>query len=310
MTTVMVPIVPPEPKDMALRCKKAFAARRIKLPDHWPDFFPTGGLPQRQFVKAIPTADHGVPLPEMGHDLLFDYYLPIKLHANQVRVMSRSYADFFDGISQAICSAWNTWQKTAVMMGVTYTAGMALGGSLQGAPLTPLIMSLGPKIHWTQPVAMALGNLWTQFQASLTFAGAPLFMGNMAMPIPPGMDMVPGMSASGPLGLKVACPALVPLTKEIVAQEMINQTPDVRKSGPHVTEVFESLADAFVQCLGLWTNATVINSTAFMINGVNPSMAPIPRTVATVLPSTGPVFTTMPVPIPQEVDLAASSRAG
>ncbi len=283
----------PSGTDMALIAKQRFAQEKICLPEGFDRFFPRDIVYKRQFTDAFPAQDRNVPPTIQPPNLLFDRYVPLRAFAEQQATMSRGYADFIDQICAAISVAWETWQQTVKLTAVAYMAGTAMGGQVIGAPFAPTIIALGPKVPWTAIIANAITTLWTQFELSMKMAGAPLFIGNLSIPIPPGGDALPGLPApSGPLPFKVAFPMCVPMMKDALVGLMESipappTNPDKSPSslGPHSRVVYESIATAFVDSFNLWTAGTLVNSSAFLLTFINPSPVPIPR-MAGICPAT------------------------
>lgn len=296
----------PGAEELALRAKRHFANKRIRIPDGWPDFFPRSGVPLRQFIGSFEAADREVPDPRMGHDLLFERHLPLRAFAHLQEKMSRGYADFLDKICRAIHAAWDTWTQSAKMLGTIYASGMANGGTIQGPPLTPIIAAAGPQVPWTPAIATAVGASFTLWQASLIFAGAPLFLGNLPLPIPPGGDAVPGIPGpTGPPPLKVAFTAQAPIVKQaLVAQMRAVPPPPAREGeppitlGPHTDAIYDSVAEAFVTCFSDWTARVQVNPASFLLTFVNPSPAAIPRMAGVAPTTTAPLFIPLPAPPP------------
>lgn len=286
---------------MALIAKQRFAQERICLPESFDKFFRRDIVYKRQFTDAFPAQDRNVQPMIEPPNLLFDRYVPLRAFAEQQATMSRSYADFIDQICSAISAAWEVWQQTAKLTAVTYTAGTAMGGQVIGTPFAPTIIALGPKVPWTTIIANAITALWTQFELSMKLIGAPLFIGNLSIPIPPGGDALPGIPApSGLLPFKVAFPMCSPILKEALVGLMLSiPAPPIKPDepspslGPHSKSVYESIATAFVDSFNLWTANTLVNSSAFLLTFINPSPVPIPR-MAGICPATIAPFLVTP----------------
>lgn len=267
---------------MASLAKAAFAQKRLQVPIGWRQ--PRDAVPARQLVDSMAPADRNVPPPPLGPDLLFERALPCRLFTCAQETLSRSYAEFFDGICAATCAAWAAWQQGAQVTATFYAAGLANGGTVAAPPWSPLIVAQGPKVPWTALIASAVDAVWLQHQATLVFAAAPLFMGNLAVPIPPTGDALPGLPGpAGPVPLRVACPGQLPIQKGML-------TALLQDSGAFAAEVFDAYAEAFAQCFTRWSATTVINSSAFLLTCVNPAPVPIPRMVGIAPMTTGPVF--------------------
>lgn len=290
----------PSGADMALMAKQRFAQENIRLPEGFDRFFPRDVVKKRQFTDAFAPQDRNTLPLVSPPDLLFDRFIPLRAFAEQQATMCRGYADFIDQICMAIGVAWETWQQSVKLTGVTYTAGVGLGGQIVGPPFAPTIISLGPKAPWTAIIASAITAMWTQFEQSLRLAGAPLFIGNLSIPIPPGGDAMPGIPGpNGLLPFKVAFPTAAPMVKESLVSLMCGMpvpTPSegtASSLGPHSQVVYESIATAFVDSFNQWTAATMVDSTGFLLVFINPSPVPIPR-MAGVCPTTVSPFLITP----------------
>lgn len=280
----------PSGPELAQRTKAALARRGLTVPIQWPQFFPRSNPGMQQFCRALPAGSHDVPPPELGADLLFQRSLPCR-HLTQVQEsMSRIFAEFIDQICLAISAAWATWAATAKMTGIVYTAGLAMGGVVLGPPWSPTILALGPKFIWTSLIAAALDTVWLQFQSSLTLVGAPLFMGNLMIPIPPGGDLLPGLPPpSGLLPMQVAFPSQLPIQAPMLAALL-------QHDGAFASDLFTALSEAFADSCQAWRQSLLINSCAFLITCLNPSPVPIPRLAGVVPLTTGPLFVNVPPP--------------
>ncbi len=291
----------PSGSDMALLAKQRFAKEKICLPDGFDQFFPRDGIRKRQFTDAFPLQERNVPPVIEPPDLLFDRYLPLRAFAEQQATMSRCYAEFIDQICAAISAAWDSWQQTVKLTGVTYTAGTAFGGQIVGAPFSPTIIARGPNSPWTAIIANALTAAWTQFELSLRLVGAPLFIGNMSIPIPPGGDAQPGLpGVSGPVPFKIAFPSAAPILKTALVGLMEAVSPPEAKPGrpplslgPHTKVVYEAIATAVTTSFDLWTASSMVESSSFLLIFMNPSLTPIPR-MAGMCPSTIAPFLVTP----------------
>lgn len=290
---------------MALLAKQTFARRRIHVPDDWNKIFPHTPLAFQQLIAAIPPAERDVPDPPLGPDLLFERHLPLQLFAKQQKELCQTFGDYIDRICSAICAAWDAWISSAKVVTTSYAAGLANGGQVVAPPWAPTIIAQGPNVPWTPAIASAISTCWLQFEASLRFLGAPLFMGNLMIPVPPGGDSMPGIPPpTGPLPLRVACPAQAPILKEqlIALMQAVPPPPPPAPDkptpsyGPHSDALYEAIADAFAQCFLTWTAATLVDSTQFLLVAVNPSPVPIPRAVGLVPTTTGPFLITPPAP--------------
>lgn len=291
----------PSGADLALIAKQRFAQENIRLPDGFDRFFPRDVVKKRQFTDAFAPQDRNTAPTVAPPDLLFDRYIPLRQFAEQQATMCRGYANFIDQICIAISSAWEAWQQAVKLTGITYTAGTGMGGQVVGPPFAPTILALGPKAPWTSIIASAITAVWTQFEQSLRLIGAPLFIGNLSIPVPPGGDALTGLPGpTGPLPFKAAFPTAMPITKEALVS-LMGSAPvpslgpgSASSLGPHSNVVYESIATAFVDGFNRWTASTMVESSSFLLIFINPSPVPIPR-MAGVCPTTVAPFLITPM---------------
>ena len=174
---------------------------------------------------------------------------------------------FLDGISEAICFAWATWQASATMVGVIINGPTAVGGQIVGPPLTPLILAKGPKakpqeIKLTTAVANVIGTAWLNFTATVKVAGMPWYPAFAAFPGP----VVPPMP-------NIPCPfaALTMVAVSVSASVLKSQMVGLA-SDPGNESLFEAIGDAFEKSFNTWKVSTMV--TNVMGTGPIPTFAP------------------------------------
>ena len=174
---------------------------------------------------------------------------------------------FLDGISDAICSAWATWQASATMVGIIINGPVAMGGQIVGPPLAPLILAAGPKakpqeIKLTTAVANGIGTAWITFAATVKVAGLPWYPSFAALPMP-----------VAPPTPNVPCPvaALTMVAVSVSASVLKAQIAGIAGL-PGNDSVCEAVGDAFEKSFNLWKVSTMV--TNVIGTGPIPSFAP------------------------------------
>jgi hypothetical protein len=172
-----------------------------------------------------------------------------------------------EGINEAICSAWATWQASATMVGVVINGPTAVGGQIVGPPLAPLIQVKGPKanpqeIKLTTAVANVIGTAWLTFTATVKVAGLPWY---------PSFAAFPGPVA--PPTPNIPCPfaALTMVAASISASGLKPQLVGIA-GDPRFESLCDAIADAFEKSFTFWKVATMV--TNVMGTGPVPTFAP------------------------------------
>jgi hypothetical protein len=174
---------------------------------------------------------------------------------------------FLDGISEAICSAWATWQAAATMVGIVINGPTASGGQIVGPPLTPLILAAGPKakpqeLKLTTAVANVIGTGWLTFTATVKVSGMPWYpaFAAIAGPVAPPMPNVP-------------CPfaALTMVAGSVSGSVLKSQM--LRIAGDSGNgSLYDAIGDAFEKSFNVWKVTTMV--TNVMGTGPVPTFAP------------------------------------
>jgi hypothetical protein len=178
------------------------------------------------------------------------------------------YPAFIDQISEAIHTAWETWQVSATLVGVSISGVMAAGGSVVGPPLAPLILTNGPKtpaaLKYVQIIAGVIGDAWVQLTASMKVPGLPWYPAFAALPssVAPPTPNIPG-----PVVLLIMNPTAV--SKAILKNAMVLKHAGASSSDQNL---YEALADAFEQAFDTWKVSTMV--TNVLGTGPVPTFAP------------------------------------
>lgn len=183
-------------------------------------------------------------------------------------VQSFDYLAFIDQISEAICSAWKTWQSTATLVGITINGVTATGGRVVGPPWQPLILAKSPMtppaMRLSQSVAAGLGGAWLQLTASMAVPGLLWYPAFAALPSPvaPPTPNIP---------TPVAALSMLPLvvSKGNLKASILATHPDASRADQNL---YESLAEAFEQAFQLWKASTIV--TNVLGTGPVPTFAP------------------------------------
>jgi hypothetical protein len=178
------------------------------------------------------------------------------------------YPAFINQISEAISSAWATWQASATLVGVLINGVTAIGGGVVGPPWAPLILARSPQtpagLKLSQIIAGAMGDGWLQFTASMKVPGLPWYPAFAAVPSPvaPPMPNVPV-----PVAALTMNPAVV--SNGILKNAMV-----VKHAGASSSDqnLYEALADAFEKVFDVWKVSTMV--TNVLGTGPVPSFTP------------------------------------
>src|SRR5262245_51286759 len=110
-----------------------FAQKGITVPVGWKQ---PQGKAGEQYVKAFhPSELSHVPLP--SPPALFRAATPNKYHVDAQKELSNNFGKFIDETCEAICHAWEAWQKAATPVGVIVNGPVAAGGNVVGPPWLP-----------------------------------------------------------------------------------------------------------------------------------------------------------------------------
>jgi hypothetical protein len=173
---------------------------------------------------------------------------------------------FLDGISEAICSAWATWQASASMVGVVINGPVAAGGQIVGPPLTPLILATGPKakpqeLKLTMAVANVIGKAWLTFTATVRVPGLPWYPSFAAFPTP-----------VAPPTPNIPCPFAVLTMVAVSVSASVLKSQMVASAGPGNESLYDAIGDAFEKSLNTWKVTTMV--TNVIGTGPIPTFAP------------------------------------
>ncbi|MEX2299441.1 MAG: hypothetical protein WD733_00820 [Bryobacterales bacterium] len=174
---------------------------------------------------------------------------------------------YLDGISEAICSAWGTWQATASMVGIIINGPIAVGGQIVGPPLAPLILATGPKakpqeVQLTNAVANVIGKGWLSLMATVKVPGLPWYPSFVAFPSP-----------VAPPTPNIPCPfaALTMVAVSISASALKSQMVAIAGQAGNES-LYDAIGDAFEKVFNLWKVSTMVTNA--IGTGPVPTFAP------------------------------------
>ena len=268
----------PQASQMKQLMRTKFMSFSIKVPQNWQN--PSGDPDAKHYGDAFKPEEKAT---SPGAPPLVQPASTNKYHTDTQKMHIDKVGKYLDGISDAICSAWSTWQTATSMAGIVIAGPAATGGQLVGPPWTPLIMASGPKespmlLKYTSAVATVLGTAWLAYTASIKIPGLPLFPAYSAWPL----------AVAPPIPNPVPC-KLVALTQveagiQVAALkgQMVGMLGD--PMAPFHKELFESIADGFNKCFMQWKLATQFT---ILGGGPVPSYAPPYVPVGPVVGGTG-----------------------
>lgn len=179
------------------------------------------------------------------------------------------YLAFIDRICNAICGAWNIWRQSAALMGVQINAVTAIGGSVTGPPLAPLILAQASAqgaeaAKLTQTIAAALSTAWQQVTSTMRAPGLPWYPQFAAVPSP-----VAPPAPNTPTPVVALITTTAPVSKSALKEAMLALDPNA--STEH-RNVYESVAEAFEQAVQMWSVTSMV--TNVLGTGPVPTFAP------------------------------------
>lgn len=182
----------------------------------------------------------------------------------------RQCEEFIDGICEAICSAWDQWQRQAALVGVMIEGAVASGGRVLSPRWEPLLLAGAPKgTVWAQKrsaaIAGALGAAWAQYQASISVPGLPWYPSFAAVAGP-----VAPRTRNDPSPLAALTQTTAPLSRLRLQNQMVAGLQD--RASLCEWEVFAAIAAAFERCFWRWCHSTLV--TRVVGSGPVPAYSP------------------------------------
>ena len=244
-----------------------FSSFQIKVPQGWKT--PSGDPGASHYRDAF-TATEKATVPVTAAPPLVLPQSMNKYHTDAQKMHHAKIGSFLDGISDAICSAWSTWQSAATLVGVVVNAVTAVGGQVVGPPLTPLILAQGPKatpmeMKYTRAVATVIGTSWLTYTAGIKVKGMPWYPAFAALPSP-----VAPPTPNIPCPVIAISSAASAVSKNAMKSQMIGQLGD--PNAPFHKELFDAICDAFEKCHQIWEASTMV--TNVLGTGPVPTFAP------------------------------------
>lgn len=247
--------------------KTQFRTFAIKIPVDWQQ--PQGNPAGEHYGRAF-KPDERAAVPSPMPPALFMPASVNKYHVDAAKKISDNFTAYIDGIIDAICQAWSTWQSAASMTGVMINAVTASAGQVVGPPWTPIILGAGPKstpneAKYTNAIANAVGNGWLQYTATIKVPGLPWYPAFAAVPSPVAPP-VPNV----PVPVAALTQVTTSVSKNMLKNQMISLLSDPKAL--HHKELFDSVADAFEKCFMTWQVQTQV--TNVLGTGPVPTFAP------------------------------------
>lgn len=257
----------PQSSMMKQAARLKFSQNNIKVPDQWTK--PSGDPAGQHYDDAF-TASEKATSPATVVPPLFTPHSMNKYHTDVQKILTDIFGTYIDGICDAICGAWGQWQTAASMVGILINGPTASLGQVVGPPLTPLILSQGPKsspaqLKYTNVIANVIGTGWLAYTATIKVPGMPWYPAFTAVPSPiaPPVPNIP-------------CPvaALTQVDVSIQASTMKNLM-IAQYADPiamYHKELFDCVCDAFEKMFMMWKVSTMV--TKVIGTGPVPTFAP------------------------------------
>jgi len=244
-----------------------FSSFGLRVPQNWQT--PSGDPAASHYGDAFP-ADQKATQPDTSVPPLFMPASMNKYHTDAQKMHNGKVGSFIDGICDAICSAWSTWQTAASMVGIMVNGPTASLGQIVGPPLTPLILAQGPKsspmeMKYTTVIANVIGTAWLSFTATVKVPGMPWYPMFAVCPSP-----VAPPTPNIPCPFAALTQVPVSISTNVLKMQMVGQLGDPQ--APFHQELFESIANAFEQTYNTWKATTMV--TNVLGTGPVPTFAP------------------------------------
>lgn len=265
----------PQASLMKLNAKNIFRAKGIKLSVDWSQ--PTGDA-GKQYVDAMDPSERNVPPDPTA---LFTPASVNKYHVDQCKTIGKDFADFIDGISDALCGAWQQWMSTAAIAGVIVAGpvGTITPGMFQGPPFFPLAFVQAPKVKptmmkYAQAVCNAINTAWQAWHMGFTgMLNFPPTFAMMTSPLHPPTPNIPiNIAGAG------SSPGEALLSASALKMAMVANLGD--PTAQHHQDLFDCIAQAFEQAFTTFKTSTMINNVL--------GLGPIPTFAPPLVPG-GPV---------------------
>lgn len=257
-----------------------FSGNNLMVPDKWQA--PSGDPGAKHYGQAFKASEKSTMMDPTVPPLFKPHSLN-KYHTDTQKKLTSIFGGYIDGIVDAICQAWSTWQTAAVMTGVLINGPIASLGQIVGPPWTPLILASGPKkspaeLKYTMTIANVLGTAWLSYTSSIKVPGLPWYPAFAAVPSPiaPPMPNIP-------TPIIALTQVTVPVSANVLKNQMIGTHGDPQAQ--YHKELFDAVTNAFEQCFTLWQASTMV--TNVLGTGPVPTFAPPVAPVGPVVAGIG-----------------------
>jgi len=252
-----------------------FSGNNLMVPYKW--VAPSGDPGAKHWGDSMKPSDKSTSVDPTAPPLFKPHTL-VKCHTDTQKKLTQIFGSYIDGIVDAICQAWSTWQSAAVMTGVLINGPIAALGQVLGPPWMPLILASGPKmspqeLKYTNTIANVLSTAWLTYTTSIKIPALPwypafaVFPGPMAPPMP-----------NIPTPIVALTQVTVPISAQMLKTQMITMHADPQAQ--YQRELFDCVCDAFEKCFTLWQTTTMVTNVL--------GFGPIPTFAPPVVPG-GPV---------------------
>jgi hypothetical protein len=262
----------PAPQSMMMKqaARLKFSSFNLMVPDKWKA--PSGDPGARHYADAFKPGEKSTS-PDPTAPPLFKPHSLNKYHTDVQKKMTNIVGSYMDGIIDAICQAWSTWQSAAILTGVVIAGPVASVGQVVGLPWTPIILASGPKkspaeMKYTNTIANVIGTAWLSYTATIKVPGLPWYPAFAACPTPVAPPM-PNI----PMPVAVLTQVTMPVSANTLKTQMIGMHGDPQAQ--YHKQIFEAVADAFEKMFTAWQLSTMVTNVLGTGTGGTP-ISPLP----------------------------------
>jgi len=234
-----------------------FSSFQIKVPQNWKQ--PQGDPAAKHYSDAFTSSEKATSPVAAAPPLVIPHTMN-KYHTDTQKMIHGKIGSFLDGISDAICSAWQAWMLGASYVGVIIASATASAGQVVcPVMMGPLIIAQGPKstpmeMKYTAAVANVINTQFPLYSVGIKLTGMPLYPAFVSpLPTGPAPPMI-----NTPMPLKSVSKAQKLLSKSVMKPMMIAALGD--PMAPMHKELFDAVCDGVEKTLEMWEATTMLSN--------------------------------------------------